>query len=791
MNWRGELDKFKKHYRSGGLLYAGRRGIQYGRFRIRERSLRRTERVEIALVTGALRLVCEAPRLRIFWDGRELTKELGLNVWLMTAGIWTDSARASWEVIENDGASLKIKLTFRCLPLYQIWTLRIADGHEIEWDITMHLEEWLHLDEMRIQCQLAPQHKEWFSDYLQAAFPAFGNAWTDLFTSPEPASFVGVRFSLHDACLPSLGWEALERYFLPLVQKSQRELGIHQIGFRRVDHPERKEYLPGEYPVFHGKIRLFDKEQALDEKIEGLRRSHLHRMVQKKSSLHGTRRAKVLLVNLPWQKNGITGVRAGSRWPHLKDASEGDYLPFPFFLAYATALLEKNGLDVLMIDAIAEGMSEATLLDKIMALNADYVVAETSVPSFRIDMGQLRRIADTGISIILCGPHSEIYTNEFLQDYPFIHFVLYGEYEFTLLELLQTLQQGGQLGLVKGIIYRCGSQVVKNPPREPADVNCLPWPHRESLPIRKYWDSPGGMPYPSVQMLASRGCPYGCTFCLWPQVLYGGRHYRPRDVEDVLNEMEYLVREKGFKSVYFDDDTFNIGKERMLCFCRGLTQRGLQHIPWAIMARADLMDKEILTKMKSAGLWAVKYGVESQNSKIIAGYQKHLDLAKATRMITLTRELGIKVHLTFSFGGEGETLATIDRSIAYAFSLDPYSIQFSILTPFPGTAAYLALEKEGRILTREWEKYDGHYHCVFAPKSLTSGQLVNAKIKAYRLWADHLRKKRGLGGDIQRFRQYLREKGLGQSLRKTADYMGFLLLKRHNYLAGKDCSRNG
>lgn len=84
--------------------------------------------------------------------------------------------------------------------------------------------------------------------------------------------------------------------------------------------------------------------------------------------------------------------------------------------------------------------------------------------------------------------------------------------------------------------------------------------------MEKYLDAPGEMLIPSAQMLASRGCPFKCQFCLWPQLMYNGQHYRARNVKDVVDEMEYLVREKKFKSVYFDDDTFNVGKERMLSF---------------------------------------------------------------------------------------------------------------------------------------------------------------------------------------------------------------------------------
>jgi radical SAM superfamily enzyme YgiQ (UPF0313 family) len=373
-----------------------------------------------------------------------------------------------------------------------------------------------------------------------------------------------------------------------------------------------------------------------------------------------------------------------------------------------------------------------------------------------------------------------------MRQYPFIDFILKGEYEYTLLELIKALQESKDISKIPSLIYKDGEKVINNNnKRVPFDINLLPWPHRETLPMGKYWDLPGNIPYPSAQMLASRGCPFACNFCLWPQVMYGGNHYRTRDIDDVVNEMEYLIKKKNFKSVYFDDDTFNIGKERMLKFCQKIKERNLQNIPWAIMARADLMDEQILREMRSAGLFAVKYGVESCVPHFIRDCKKNLDLNKTDRMIKLTKDLGIKVHLTFTFGFLGETKKTIQETIDYGLTLSPDSVQFSILTPFPGTGLFEDLDRESRILTRDWSMYDGHFHCVFKPDKLSPEDLVEAKRRAYLLWGEHLRAKRGLRGDIKRFQSYLREYGLGSSIEKTFDYLSFVWIKRKKYLNGK------
>ncbi|GEM_PF-406291 len=453
---------------------------------------------------------------------------------------------------------------------------------------------------------------------------------------------------------------------------------------------------------------------------------------------------KFLLANMPWQRGQLSGVRAGSRWPHLKHGQERDYLPFPFFLAYATSLLQKNGKKAILIDAIAEGLTGQGFLDKVSNMDINYLVTETSVPSFSYDLDLLRQVSERGVSIVLCGPNTQMYQPQFLKDTPFIDFVLCGEYEATLLELADHLESGGELSGVRGLMFRKDGRIIKNADRELLDVNSLPWPHRETLPMERYLDAPGAMPTPSAQMVASRGCPFGCGFCLWPQVMYGGRHYRPRAVKDVIDEMEYLVKEKGFRSIYFDDDTFNIGKSRMLEFCDEIIKRRLEKTPWAIMARPDLMDEDILSAFKKAGLWAIKYGVESGVQELVNNIGKDMDLKKSSEMIRLTQKLGIRTHLTFTFGLPGETRDTIERTIRFARSLSPFSVQFSITTPFPGTSYYSALEKEGRIISKDLSDYDGHGKSVMRLASLAPGELEKAKRRAYDSWAWHLRLKKML-----------------------------------------------
>jgi len=449
---------------------------------------------------------------------------------------------------------------------------------------------------------------------------------------------------------------------------------------------------------------------------------------------------KIVLVNLPWKKNNRWGVRAGSRWPHIKDNTENNYLPFPFYLAYGAALLEKNGFEVEIIDAIAEKLSENDFFKKIVFLKPQLLVAETSTVTLAHDLRMLVRHKNH-LPIVLCGPEVKLEDPGFLERTNFIDYLMFGEYEQTLLELCTKLKSKSSLKGVQGLIYKQNNKVIKNSSRPLIkDLDSLPWPQRKKLPIKVYNDSPGDIPVPCASMWASRGCPFKCSFCLWPQVMYKGGEYRVRNVVDVVDEMEYLIKELGFKSIYFDDDTWNIGKERMFAFCNELEKRNLQ-IPWAIMARAELMDEPLLERMRRVGLFSVKYGVESSSQKLLDNINKGLDLKRVEEVVNYTKYLGIRTHLTFTFGLPEETAQTIADTIEYAKKLNPTSVQFSLATPFPGTRFYDEMDKKGYILDKNWDNFDGNHSCVIRTKALSAKQLKHGKENAYKQWEKHLQMK--------------------------------------------------
>jgi len=473
----------------------------------------------------------------------------------------------------------------------------------------------------------------------------------------------------------------------------------------------------------------------------------------------------IFLGNPPWRKANRLGVRAGSRWPFTMEVPEGTrilpYVPFPFFLAYAAAVLERERFPVMLIDGIAEGLTEEEYLAKVTAFNPDLVLHETSTASIDVDLAIAKRLKEsTSARIALTGPHASVIGEQILSDNPFIDFILAGEYELTLLDLCAHLMNATPLGEINGLSFRKPDGTIQTNPRRPSikDLDSLPWPSRHFLPMENYRDAFCGMPHPMLQMWASRGCPYRCIFCLWPDVMYGDHEYRTRDPGNVVDEVEHCQKKYRFKSFYFDDDTFNLGKARIITLCREIKKRNLG-IPWAAMCRADTIDEEMLREMKDSGLIAVKYGIESASQEIVNASGKKLDLKKVERAIELTRKLGIRFHLTFAFGLPGETPETIEKTIEYALEKDPDCLQFSLATPFPGTAYHEQLKKTGNIVAGSWEEYDGSGKSVIRTDRLSNRDLEHWLAEAYRLWGEHQNKKAikngSARGELQKVSLYI------------------------------------
>lgn len=448
---------------------------------------------------------------------------------------------------------------------------------------------------------------------------------------------------------------------------------------------------------------------------------------------------RVALLNPPWQVGELLGVRAGSRWPHLEPAGNR-YTPYPFFLGYTSALLRKHGYETRIFDGIAVRCDDNAYIDNVAAFKPDVILQEVSTPSWNVDRAFSERLGERfpGVLLLLSGPHALLFRKDALAPLPHVDAILIGEYERTTLELLQRLKAGESVEGIKGLIYRKKDKTVYADTQYnlTGNLDNLPWPDRESVDPRCYVDTAVDVPQPSLQVLASRGCPHQCSFCLWPQLMYGGNRHRARDPVKVVDEIESCVRRFGARSFYFDDDTFNLGEKRLMTLARELRTRELG-LPWSAMARADGCSADALQALRDAGLDGIRFGIESGVQELVDACGKNLDLRIAEKTIRAAKALGLRVHLTFCLGLPGESWNTVRHTLNFARRMDPYSAHFSIVTPFPGCRYHEELRRNGMLETEEFDAYDGEHRAVLRTEHLTAKELVECYHWIHREWRRH------------------------------------------------------
>ncbi len=422
----------------------------------------------------------------------------------------------------------------------------------------------------------------------------------------------------------------------------------------------------------------------------------------------------VLFLNAP----GAEFHQRSSRWGGKVNRS--GYLVPPIFLAIAAAHLREHGRKTRIIDAAALGWDGKELDRQLAEIRPRLTVIEASTISIRQDAETARRIREKyGGQVVMVGLHVSALPEESLREFP-IDYICVGEYEDTILELAQALEGEGRLEKIAGLGWRDGEGRIRiNPPRPLVDLDTLPIPMYSQLPLSKYWD-PIARNHPCISIRTMRGCPFSCSYCVAPQVIYGGK-VRYRDPTLVVKEVKTLIG-MGVKEIFIDDETFTLSREHVLAICGKFKKAGIE-IDWSCFGRVDRVDRGLLEEMKSAGCYMIRYGVESAERKILEAIGKGFAPEQTKRAFALTRSLGMKTHATVMYGSPGETKETMQRTLEFTLGLKPDYAQFTIVTPYPGTRYYREMEESGRLLSRDWEDYDGSSRMIVRLDSLAPGEV--------------------------------------------------------------------
>lgn len=438
---------------------------------------------------------------------------------------------------------------------------------------------------------------------------------------------------------------------------------------------------------------------------------------------------QVLVANPPWPGPGY-GARSDVRWPHKRSDK---YIEYPIYLAYTVAVVEQAGFDVAFLDAVMDELGIEEFAQAVSDFSPRLVLLETSTPSIEFDLETAAAVKAhaPGAFVTLLGSHVTYFDRQTVADHPAVDAVIRGEFEYTAADLARALDNGSNLANVLGLTYRDADGAVRrNPDRplfEPLDEMPFPARHIVQGDYRAGIYS-GGKP---TAMVSSRGCPYRCTFCLWPDSMYGHK-FRARSAQNVVDEIEQAVRTYDHDEIYFDDDTFTVDRRRILDICRLIQERGLEkEVEWIAQCRVDTVDRQVLEAMKAANCGYLLFGVESGSPEMLKKMRKGITLDQVRAAFKLAKEVGIKTQAFFLFGIPGETQETIRQTIEFAKELNASSTQFAIAIPHPGTALYEECKANGWLTGERWADYTAEASLIETPW-LSAQEVEQARIRAYR-----------------------------------------------------------
>ncbi len=416
-------------------------------------------------------------------------------------------------------------------------------------------------------------------------------------------------------------------------------------------------------------------------------------------------------------------LRVSLIFPNVFSAFPATRTHQPLSLAYLAASLRSARVEVQVIDATAERLSNLVVARKLLAFNPDYIGITTNIGIMRRSLSLSKFIKQQfpRVKVIMGGPWATIESN-FLLKRGLADIVVHGEGERTMVELVGALSTGTSLHDVKGISFVRADGAITTTPVQPfiGNLDELPFPAWDLFPpSKKYQFLHRSQPF--FPVMTSRGCPFDCIHCT--KVVHGYK-FRARSVENVVSELRYLKDNFNAKEIFIIDDNFNHDLDRAEKILDGIIREKFNfRIKFTNGIRADKLPERFVKKLKLAGTYAVNLGIESGNQEIVRKIGKGLDLKKVVESVRLLKRYGFIVGGFFMLGHPYDTAATMQQTISFARALDLDFPFFFKAVPFPGTKMYELVSKSGTFL-------------IHVDKN-PSVETYNLKSPTYEIWNLH------------------------------------------------------
>jgi len=414
-----------------------------------------------------------------------------------------------------------------------------------------------------------------------------------------------------------------------------------------------------------------------------------------------------------------------------KDISRKANIMPPLGLASLAAYLDQQKIENSIVDCYAHPDAARTIKDELLRLRPAFIGLSCTTSSFLDGVRVIQKAKEVlpGIKAVVGGPHVSALKEKVLEGFPEVDFVVVGEGEATITELILANGEGAEQ--IKGLVFRDRSgEVCFNGYRmQIADLDTLPFPAYEklhgfpqvySLPIFNYPTTP------NTSCISSRGCPYACSYC--DRSVFQ-KSFRFNSADYLVEHVKYLKNNFGVRHINFYDDQFTFNRQRVIDFTEKLLSARLQ-VTFNCAVRANHVDEDLLVQMKAAGCWMISLGIETGDADLLAQHRQQVDLQMLAEKIRLMKKIGLRVKGLLMMGLPGESEESIQKSMEYFFSLPIDDLNLSKFTPFPGTPLFENIQQCGEF-NEDWQKMDC-MHFEFVPVGMNREQMERLFTEFYK-----------------------------------------------------------
>jgi len=378
----------------------------------------------------------------------------------------------------------------------------------------------------------------------------------------------------------------------------------------------------------------------------------------------------------------------------------------PLGILYLASVLKERGVEVSVLDQPAKGFTVDDTVNWIEKENPDVLGFSTFSTSGRTAalISSYVKERNPNIVIVLGNHYATFNSERILRKYSSVDIIVRGEGEDTVIDLVSCLRNKGKLKKVRGITFRNKKSIISTPARPLIkDLDCLPFPDRELIDVDYHSVIAGANVAPKkfTSIVSSRGCVYRCRFCSCTQ--FARSTWRPRSVENTLEELHFLASE-GYKQFIFVDDSFTLNKKRVIKLCRSMRKEKIG-MEWICEGRVDNCSYEMLREIAKAGCKVLYFGIESANQRILNYYNKQTTPKQSKNAVRTARKAGIDVIVgSFIVGAPDETKEEIRNTIEFAKKIPIDFPQFNVLGVYPGTDIWNEFKMKELLNTeKHWE----------------------------------------------------------------------------------------